>query len=239
MPGKGLSLSMPIGDGRLEFVDLPTEAINPALLFANEQSSADAASYRNVADQLLSGDWWSPRRIFVTSPTAGDGKTCTAFNLAWTLSARQASVLLVELNFERPRFRSVLGDLQIRFGVDCAITRLANPADSVFSIRNTLLSFSAVKNAMRMGELKQHLPRLASYLNWGCNNFDWLILDCPPVLSFAWNHWFRACARPALLVVREQRTPAVQVRQATSRLGASLKGFLMNDAASAATSERT
>jgi len=91
---------------------------------------------------------------------------------------------------------------------------------------------------MRMGEVKQHLPHLASYLNWGGNNFDWLILDCPPVLSFAWNHWFCACARPALLVVREQHTPAVQVRQATSRLGAGLKGVLLNDVVDEGISDR-
>src|ERR1700675_4243576 len=90
-PETGLSLSMPTGDGRLEAVELPTEGIHPALLVANEQSPVDAASYRNVADQLLGADWWSPRRIFVTSPIAGDGKTCTAFNLAWALSTRGAS----------------------------------------------------------------------------------------------------------------------------------------------------
>lgn len=104
----------------------------------------------------------------------------------WHGRLPRESVLLAELNFERPRFSHVLGGLQIRFGVDSAIRRLANPADSVFSIRNKLVSFSAVKNAMRVGELKQHLPHLVSYLNWGGAHFDWLILDCPPVLSFAW-----------------------------------------------------
>ena len=228
IPGTRLSLSMPIGDGRLEAVDLPREGVHSALLFANEQSPADA-SYRDVADRLLAGAWWIPRRIFVTSPTVGDGKTCTAFNLAWALSTRGASVLLAELNFERPRFSSLLGGLQIRFGVDCVMRRLASPADSVFSIRDELLGVSAVKNAMPRAELKKHLPLLASFLNWGHDRYDWLILDCPPVLSSGWNKWFRQHARPALLVVRQQYTPEVQVRQATSRLGPGLRGVLLND----------
>jgi Mrp family chromosome partitioning ATPase len=238
-PGRGLSLSVAVGDGRREIVDLPTEGIDSSLLVANGQSTVDAASYRNVADQLLGGDWWSPRRIFVTSPTAGDGKTCTAFNLAWALNARGASVLLIELNFTRPRFSRALGGLQIRFGVDCAIRRLAHPTDSVFSMGNELLGVSAVKNAMRTDELKQHLPHLATYLNWGGDNFDWLVLDCPPVLSSGWNKWFRQYARPALLVVRERHTPEVQVRKATSRLGAGLKGVLLNDVVNTGTSDRT
>jgi Mrp family chromosome partitioning ATPase len=198
-------------------------------LLANEESPVGAASYQRVADQLLAGDWWRPRRIFITSPTAGDGKTCTAFNLASALNARGASVLLVELNFMRPRFGSFLGGLQIRFGVDCAIRRLANPEDSVISIGSKSLGMSPVKNAMRVAALNQHQPQLSAYLNWGSNNFDWLILDCPAVLSSAWNGWFRTYARPAMLLVRERHTPAIQVRRATDRLGVNLKGVLMND----------
>ncbi len=229
---------MPTGHGELEVVDLPIEGVDSALLVANERSPLGAASYRSVADQLLGGDWWTPRRVFVTSAIAGDGKTCTAFNLAWALTARKASVLLVELNFMRPQFSSVLGGIQVRSGVDCAIRRSARPEDCVFSMGNELLGVSAVKDAMRKSELKQCLPWLASYLDWGAANFDWLILDCPPVLSFAWNEWFREYARPSLLVVREQRTPAVLVRQATARLGPNLKGVVLNDVENSRTPQR-
>ncbi len=229
---------MPLGDGRLEAVELLREGVHPALLFANEQSPADA-SYQGVADRLLSGGWWNPRRIFVTSPAEGDGKTSTAFNLAWALTTRGASVLLAELNFERPRFSSVLGNLPIRFGVDCAMRRLASPADSVFLMGDELLGVAAVKNAMPKSELKTHLPLLASFLNWAHDRYDWMILDCPPVLSSGWNQWFRQYARPALLVVREQHTPEVQVRQATSRLGDGLKGVLLNDVLDQGTPDRT
>ena len=229
IPASRLALSMPLGDGRLEAVDLPREGLHPSLLFANGQSPAHA-SYQAVADRLLAGDWWNPRRIFVTSPTVGDGKTCTAFNLAWALTTRGASVLLAELNFEQPRFTSVLGNLPIRFGVDCAMRRFASPADCVFLMGDESMGVAAVKNAMPRSELKSHLPLLASFLNWGHDRYDWLILDCPSVVSAGWNQWFRQYARPALLVVREQYTPEIQVRRATSRLGDGLKGVLLNDA---------
>jgi Mrp family chromosome partitioning ATPase len=238
IPASRFSLSMPVGDGRLEAVDLPREGIHPALLFANEQSPA-AASYQAVADRLLAGGWWNPRRIFVTSPAVGDGKTCTAFNLAWALTTRGASVLLAELNFERPRFSAVLGNLPIRFGVDSTMRRFASPADSVFLMGDESLGVAAVKNAMPRSEQKSYLPLLASFLNWGHDRYDWLILDCPPVLSPGWNKWFRQYACPALLVVREQHTPEVQVRKAASRLGAGLKGVLLNDVLDEDTSDRT
>jgi hypothetical protein len=40
-------------------------------------------------------------------------------------------------------------------------------------------------------------------------------------------------------LVREQYTPAVEVRQATRRLGAGLKGVLLNDVVDEGISDRT
>jgi Mrp family chromosome partitioning ATPase len=225
-----LSLSMPIAGGPRKVVEVASKDILPTLLFAKEQPVAEAASYQSVAENLLHDDWWNPRHIFVTSPASGDGKTCTAFNLAWALATRGKSVLLVELNFARPRFRSALGDLRVRHGVDCAMRGSSNPADSVFSMGNDRLNVSAVRDAMSRRELKQHLPALASFMKWGSENHDWLIFDCPPVLSRDWNMWFRRNARPALLVVRRQSTPLVRIRRAAHHLSSSLHGILFNDA---------
>jgi Mrp family chromosome partitioning ATPase len=229
MEERRLSLSMPIGGGPRKVVEVPSKDILSTLIFANEQLLTGAAGYHAVAENLLHENWWNPRRVFVTSPVRGDGKTCTAFNLAWALTTRGKSVLLVELNFARPRFRSVLGDLRIRYGVDCAIRGSVKPADSVFSMGSDRLNVSAVRDAMGRRELKQNMPSLVSFLNWGSENYDWLILDCPSVLSPSWNTWFRENAEPALLVVREHQTPLVQIRQATRNLGDRLKGVLLND----------
>jgi Mrp family chromosome partitioning ATPase len=228
-----LSLSMPTGGGPRRIVQIPSKGIHPTLVIANEQPLPSAASYQAIADNLLHEAWWTPARIFITSPIHGDGKTCTAFNLAWALSTRGKSVLLVELNFARPRFRRILGDIRIRHGVDCSMRGSSRPADSVFSLAGGALNISAVRDVMGAGELKQHLPSLASFLDWGSETYDWLILDCPPVLSHAWNDWFRENAAPSLLVAREEHTPLVQIHRATKRLGDGLKGVLLNDSAPA------
>ena len=227
---KRLCLSVPVGGGRKDLVYLEREEIPPTLLFASDQPMADGIPYQDLADRLL-GEEWNPKRVYVTSPTHGDGKTCTAFNLAWTLSTRGNSVLLIELNFARPRFRSLLGGIRIPYGVDCAIRRWTHPANTVCAIENQLLSLSSIKTVTGRRDLRQNLPHLASYVNWCGSNFDWLVLDCPPVLSSGWNSWFRKYARTTLLVVREEHTPLVQVRSAAKRLGSNLKGVLLNDVA--------
>ena len=236
-PEATLSLDIPTGRGLRKVVEVPSKNLHPALVFAGAELLPASANYQHVADNLIRGDWWTRRRIFITSPAAGDGKTCTSFNLAWALSSREQSVLLVELNFARPQFRAVLGDLRIWHGIDCALRGSAKASDSVFSMGANGLNVCAVRDATPSTQLKQHLLRLDAFLNWCSEQYDWLILDCPPVLSREWNRWFREYAEPALLLVREQQTPLVEVRRAAALLGSNLKGVLLNDAVAAGTPE--
>jgi Mrp family chromosome partitioning ATPase len=217
-----ITLQMPIGGGLRKVVELAGRDIHPTLTFANDRE-----------DNLFYGDWWMPRRIFVTSPGEGDGKTCTAFNLAWALSTHAKSVLLVELDFARPRFRSILGDLRIRYGVDSALRGSVKPGESVFSLGINGLSVAAVRDAMTTRDIKLHLPAATEFIDWASRTYDWIVLDCPPALSPKWNNWFGGSAQPALLVVREQHTPSTLIRKAVHRLGKSLKGVLLNDSANA------
>jgi Mrp family chromosome partitioning ATPase len=233
IPERQLWLNVPAGAGKREVVQVPAKDIHPALVFAGAELPPAAANYLRVADNLVAGDWWTPRRIFVTSPTSGDGKTCTSFNLAWALTARGQSVLLLELNFSRPQFRTLLGDLRIWRGIEWTLRGWATIADSVFSIGTNGPEVCAVKDAVHSSELiMEHLHSLRSFLDQCAEKYDWLILDCPSVLSHGWNAWFRKYAGPTLLVVREEQTPLVEVRNAASVLGGNLKAVLLNDSES-------
>jgi Mrp family chromosome partitioning ATPase len=228
-----LALSLPIGRGPRKTIELNKKDLHPALTFANRRTDAVAeaeiASYQSIAENLLRDDRWQPRQVFVSSPAAGDGKTSTAFNLAWALSMQQKSVLLIELNFARPRFRSVLGDLRIRYGLEGALQGSAKPEDSVFSLGDSGLHVSAVRDALDKTGIKRRLPLLANFIGWAAESYEWLILDCPPVLSPAWNGWFRENASPVLMVVRAHKTALLEVRKAAQQLGPNLKGTLLND----------
>jgi Mrp family chromosome partitioning ATPase len=233
MSEKRLHLSIPIGGGLRRTVEIPGDAIDPTLMIAGGEIWAGSGSYLRMADTLLQGDTWSPRRVFLTSPIPEGGTTCTAFNLAWALSQRGKSVLLVELNFRHPRFLKSLGNVQIRYGVDSAIRGSTDTQESVIAVGQGGLNLSPVRNATGERELKQHLPSLASFLDWASEHHDWLVLDCPPVLSHEWNEWFREHAEPAALVVRDNATTLAQIRKAAKRLGSGMKGVLLNAAGDA------
>jgi capsular exopolysaccharide synthesis family protein len=60
--------------------------------------------YRRLRANLkLSSSPEALKTLLVTSPSAGDGKTSTAVNLAATFVAEDKSVLLIDTNFRRPR----------------------------------------------------------------------------------------------------------------------------------------
>lgn len=224
-----LQMGMQIRGGPWKIVPLERQYVNPALVFANERQAVRAASYQLLADRIINDrDWNDSREIFVTSPDEGDGKTTTAFNLAWALSTRTKPVLLAELNLGRPRLRAMLGEPRIRYGVDCALRGIATEWESVFSLVSDDLYVAAVRDAMNRTEVKRFHPLFNSFLNWARKQYQWVVLDCPSVLSRGWNDWFRESAHSTMLIVRSEKTPAVNVSRAVRCLDQSLKGVVLN-----------
>ena len=223
-----LPATLPVGNGFHKEVEIVRGHIHPSLVLGGNELLPHAFEYQVAAVKMLKENRWDSKRVFVTSPAAGDGKTSTAFNMAWALSRFEKSVLLVELNFGRPQFRSLLGDVRIRFGVDSALRGSARPGECVFSVGSDFLHIAAVRDSTRMGEMEKLLPHLHDFEQWAEENYDLVIFDCPSVVSKDWQRWFHRFVGSTLLVVREQQTAIVDVDKAVERLGAHLKGVLLN-----------
>lgn len=230
MLGDGaLRMGMQIRGGPWKIVPLASNDVNPVLVFANEAQSARAASYQSLAEKIADDpDWNDSRQVFVSSPDEGDGKTSTAFNLAWALSTRAKPVLLTEMNLGRPGLRDMLGKPRIRYGIDCVLRKIATEKESVFSLVHDDLHVAAARDALARSEIRRFQPELDSFLSWARKEYQWIIVDCPPVLSHQWNDWLKERAGSVLLVVRSGKTPGVDVRRASGRLGRSLKGVVIN-----------
>lgn len=224
-----LQMGMQIRGGPWKTVPLASQSMDPALVFASEQQATRAASYEKLAVNIIEDqDWNASRRIFVTSPDAGDGKTSTSFNLAWALSTLAKPVLLVELNLHGPRFGRMLGRPRIRYGVDSVLRGVATGKECVFSLVHEHLHVVAVRDAMKRSEIKRMQSSFSGFMEWAQKEYQWVIFDCPPVLSHGWNSWFEANAKTVLMIVRSEHTPEVNVRRASKRLGDRLKGVALN-----------
>lgn len=219
---------IPAGQGRDDLVAIPKRMIDRSVVVELYDPLTATPYYQECAASLLDSGRWISKRIYVTSARDGDGKTRTAFNLAASLAAQGRSVLLAEINFTQPRFRALLGNLHIRYGIDTAASGAALPEESVFSVDGSSLHLAAVRCPISAERLERCLLHLNDYFDWANQHYELLVIDSPSVLSPQWARWFHAFVGQALLVVREDRTPMIDIRAATRLLDSHLTGVWFN-----------
>ncbi len=81
-----------------------------ALAAMNSPESAVAEGYQKVRTALefaLLGR--KVKSILITSPSQGEGKSTSSANLAWAMSAIDHRVVLVDVDFRRPRIHKIFG----------------------------------------------------------------------------------------------------------------------------------
>lgn len=196
------------------------------LVFATEPTGIAADQYRKAARRLdMPG---LGRRILVTSPGQQDGKSTTASNLAWALSERGHSVLLVELDLRRPTLSKIFSGLRAPVGIDDVLSGTGQPEQMTCRVQDTTLDVACVHRAQHNAARLIQNTALESTLTWCQSQYDWLVLDTPPVLAVADTLELLAHADPVLLVVRARSTRTALVRPAIEMLGPALKHVLFN-----------
>ena len=166
------------------------------------------------------------RVILVTSPTAQVGKTSVALLLARSLVAIGKKVLLVEGDFYRPSLSSRLG-VEPQEGLASLLSG-ERTGDGV--IRQTTL---ANLDFLPMGEITECFNReaLANGIFASCvarwrENYDFVLLDSPPVLPVADARILAGHADGALLVLRAMHSRRQEATEACRQLGTTRSGLL-------------
>jgi capsular exopolysaccharide synthesis family protein len=123
--------------------------------------------------------------VAVSSPSAGDGKTITAINLAGALAqSPEARVLLIDADLRRPSVTEYLGleDARAR-GLVAAI------ADSRMSLKDVVepcppFNLSVIQTGKRPTSPYELLksPRLGQLLEEARQQYDYVVLDTPPLV---------------------------------------------------------
>lgn len=171
------------------------------------------------------------RSVLVTSATPGDGKTFTACNLAYVMAETYGyRVLLVDADLRRP-----------------AISRLVNLPDGV-GLGEALRSASPQKLALvtltqRLTFLPAGRPtsnsiealvsqRLQQILEEASTNFEWVILDAPPVAPTSDARLLSKMVDGTIFVIRAGKTQHADVQKSIDMVGRDhILGVVLNDVA--------
>jgi len=196
-------------------------------------TSNEAEQYRTLAHTIdLMHKDFGLHLLAVTSPTAGDGKTTTAINLAGTLAqAPEARVLLVCADLRKP---SVMGHLGMAgtqtLGLVNAILGSAqtlNQAVQHLKRFNLSVLLSGPCPADPYEVLKSH--RLGELLQEARQHYDYIVVDTPPLLLVPDCRIIGKWVDGFLMVVAAHKTPRRLVEEALNLMDPSkLVGLVFN-----------
>jgi protein-tyrosine kinase len=179
--------------------------------------------------QLQSG----ARTLMVTSAVAAEGKTLTATNLALTLShSYQRRVLLVDADLRRPSIHEIL-HLPNTVGLSDS---LRHPDKAGLRFHTILPNLSALTAGRAdsdpmAGLVSDTMNRL---LSEAAQQFDWVIVDTPPVALLPDANLLAAMIDTAVLVISARATPYPLVRRAVEAIGQQrILGVVLNRMAGA------
>jgi receptor protein-tyrosine kinase len=121
------------------------------------------------------------RSVLVTGPSAGDGKTTTAVNVASALAESQR-VALVETDTRRPSLARLLG-LPVKIGLTNLIASRGNVQDSLLQLGPSAPGVQLV--AHRTGEAPLSAVLTSETARWLIRQVqtavDWVVIDAAPV----------------------------------------------------------
>ncbi len=201
---------------------LPTLGVIPNVTNVEEQI-ADVRSALNEASRSLCTalqfvtDQGLPRTITITSAGPGEGKSITSVAMAKHFASLGRKVLLVDADLRNPSLHQKL-NRDNSAGLSNYLTGACSPPQVMQKTEVPNLAF------MASGPLPPNAadllggPRVLSLLSVGCEVFDLIVIDGPPVLGLADAPLLASAASATVFVVAAGSGRTAVIRGALKRL---------------------
>jgi receptor protein-tyrosine kinase len=201
----------------------------------------DVASeaYRTLRTNLLYAFVDDPPKVIVfTSPGRREGKSITCANLGVVLAQAGRSALIVDCDLRKPAMHQVFG-LDNSRGLITVLVKEGSLQDTWHEPIEGLKVLTVGPAPPNPAEVLS-TQRFAELVGQVREEFDYVLLDGPPVGPVSDSAILSVHADGALLVVDAQNTRKVAVRQSVRSLeavGANVLGVVMNKAQAFGTNE--
>jgi len=209
------------------------EDVTSHLITQTDPDSSGSEAFRMLRTNLAYAGIERPlHTIAVTSPSPSEGKSTVAVNLASVLAQAGSRVLIVDADLRYPVLHSVfkcgkkpgLSDLVV-LNSDPAQVIIPTGLDGLFFLPCGTTPPSP-SDLLALTATRALLKRLAG-------EYDYVVIDTPPVLVGADSPIVGTLADTSIMVVRDGRTPSEAIGYACTAMlsgGAHLSGLVLNEA---------
>jgi capsular exopolysaccharide synthesis family protein len=157
----------------------------PVWLVSEQQPRSPAAeAYRTLRTGVMAMARQRDLKVFgITSPILGEGKTTTSANLAATLSHADKRVLVIGADLRRPSLYRYF-NLENEIGLADVLLDKVPLDEALKQVSQNLWVLTSGHPPVRPAELLQS-HRMAEIVERQRERFDFVLLDCPPVIGLA------------------------------------------------------
>jgi len=200
------------------------------LIALNDQHSAGAERFSTLVSRLRYAQRrHSLRKLLVTSAIPGEGKTLMCTNIAITLAANLQRTLLIDADLRKPSVARLL-NIRSDSGLSDWWERREPVDTSLFRAKQVPLWVLPVGKELEKPASLLQSSDFAELLNKLSLQFDWIIVDSPPLVPFADAATLATLCDATVLVTRRGWTPKKLLRDAVKSIDSKkIIATLLND----------
>lgn len=197
-----------------------------------ESSSDISESYRTIRTAVyFAARDEKTKKLLITSPAPGDGKTTSASNIAIAMAQAGQRVLLLDADFRRPTMHKIF-EITPDAGLSSVMSGLAPLEKAIYrtEVENLHLlpcgpiprNPSEILNGQAFADLLEGLER----------KYDHIVIDSPPVAPVTDARILGALCDETILVLRAEKSTrrvSEHARASLVSVGANILGVIVND----------
>ncbi|WP_417880482.1 polysaccharide biosynthesis tyrosine autokinase [Vibrio sp.] len=205
--------------------------IDQSLLTLNDPADLSIEALRSLRTSLHFAMMEAKNNILMISgPSPSLGKSFISINMAAVISQSEKKVLLIGADMRKGHIHKTL-NCNVTPGLSEYLSGQATIENIIQTLPvENLDCINRGKIPPNPSELLMH-PRLQALLEWASENYDFVIIDTPPILAVTDAAVIGRHAGTTLLVGRFEQTTVKEVELAQQRFnqnGVDVKGFILN-----------
>jgi len=183
-----------------------------AILVSAPNSAFSEAIRRLRSSLLVSRSGRPPKVVLVTSGSPGEGKSTLTLNLALALAQFDKKVLLVEGDLRRPVLRARL-DLPGTGGLSVMLSNESAPTEIITSTMDPRLYLLPAGPPPPYPAELLGSQRMSALIEQWRTEYDFIVIDSPPILSVTDVQLLEPHAEATLLVARAAKTSRIALQR--------------------------